>query len=63
MADCIHHVAICTTCGGLEATRLDKLPGVTSLAITWGDGTTSTTSGDVFIGPAGEPCEKGTDNV
>ncbi|MFD8710382.1 hypothetical protein ACFV07_07895 [Streptomyces anulatus] len=57
MADCIHHVAICATCGGLEATRLDRIPGVTSFTITWGDGTAEAISGDVFIGPAAEPCE------
>lgn len=56
--DCIHHIALCTECGGLEAVRLDRLPGVTAAKMTMGDGSSFRMTGDVkvYIGPAFGPC-------
>lgn len=57
MTDCIHHLSLCTTCGGLDAVRLDRLPGITSMTITYADGTTEIgTPTAVYIGPASTSC-------
>lgn len=45
MADCRHHVELCAECGGLLATRLDRLPGGPAQPVT-----------AVYIGPVPEPC-------
>lgn len=58
--DCIHHVSLCPTCGGLEAARLDRVPGISGITITFADGTTETSSPtSVYIGPAPTPCHQG----
>lgn len=57
--DCIHHLTICPTCGGLDATRLNRVPGITS--ITFGDGAfRSQGPVTVYMGPAFTPCNPDT---
>lgn len=58
MADCIHHLNICPDCGGLEAIRLDEVPGISDVAVT-GDGGRFTLAGvvTVYAGPASTPCD------
>lgn len=60
--DCIHHLALCPTCGGLDAVRLDRLPGVTGITYTLNDGSTTTSHPTaVYVGPASTPCNPDDD--
>lgn len=53
MTDCRHHVELCTECGGLLTTRLDRLPGVTSIGL---DGGPMRPVTAVYVGRVPEPC-------
>lgn len=57
MAECIHHVALCPDCGGLQAVRLDRLPGVTSVTLSAGP-FSFTGPMEIYLGPVDEPCGK-----
>lgn len=56
--DCIHHIALCPDCGGLDAVRLDRLPGVTAVEFIAAEGSGFRATGEVkvYIGPAPGPC-------
>ena len=54
--DCIHQLALCPDCGGLQATRLDRLPGVVSITIDGDPSVAYSGPAEVFIGPVPEPC-------
>ncbi len=59
MTDCVHHVALCPTCGGLEATTLTRLTGVTGISLTLADGTTQALPGAaLYVGPSPAPCDR-----
>lgn len=59
--ECIHHLAICNTCGGLDVVRLDALPGITKATLTLNDGTQRDLTGATFyLGPATTPCDADT---
>lgn len=54
--DCIHQLDLCPTCDGLRVTRLDRIPGVDSISIGYGDGTSYSGPAAVYIGPVPEGC-------
>lgn len=53
LPDCHHHVELCAECGGLLATRLNRVHGVTSIALD--DGPTRPVTA-VYVGRLPEPC-------
>lgn len=58
MAECIHHLSICSDCGGLEVVRLDKVNGATGGSLAFDDGRTIDLTGATFyIGPAPTACD------
>jgi hypothetical protein len=62
VADCIHHLDICPDCAGLRVVQLDRLEGVTSVAL---DGRPLGSGGEVkvYIGPAPGPCPNPSDQA
>ncbi|WP_030236788.1 hypothetical protein [Streptomyces sp. NRRL S-350] len=52
----LHRVGLCPHCGGLEATVLQRVPGLHSLTIHTGLGTQTLVPSAMYIGPIPEPC-------
>ncbi|MEU6928954.1 hypothetical protein AB0A05_07295 [Streptomyces sp. NPDC046374] len=57
MADCMHEIDLCPTCDGLRVTRLNPLPGVSSLQLA-DESSALVRQGatQVYIGPVPGPC-------
>ncbi|MFC8465992.1 hypothetical protein [Streptomyces sp. NPDC057250] len=57
MADCVHHIDLCPDCDGLRTTRLDRVPGITSVTL---DGQPAALRPrgpvTVYLGPVPGPC-------
>lgn len=57
MTDSLHRTEMCGECGGLVASELKRLTGVTALTLRTADGEViSSGNPKVYIGPAAEPC-------